>query len=62
VGTWSLILREERRLKVFKNRVLRRKFGPERNDVTGNVETCTMWSFIICTHHQIFLGRSNQGE
>jgi len=26
--TWSLILREERRLKVFENRVLRRIFGP----------------------------------
>jgi len=27
---WSLTLREERRLRVFENRVLRRKFGPER--------------------------------
>jgi hypothetical protein len=26
--TWSLTLREERRLKVFENRVLRRIFGP----------------------------------
>ena len=26
--TWSLILREERRLRVFENRVLRRVFGP----------------------------------
>jgi len=26
--TWSLILREERRLRVFENRVLRRIFGP----------------------------------
>ena len=33
--TWSLILREERRLRVFKNRVLRRIFGPKRNEVTG---------------------------
>jgi len=32
--TWSLILREERRLRVFKNRVLRRIFGPKRNKVT----------------------------
>jgi hypothetical protein len=32
---WSLILREERRLKVFKNRVLRRVFGPRRDEVTG---------------------------
>jgi hypothetical protein len=32
--TWWLILREERRLKVFENRVLRRMFGPNRNEVT----------------------------
>jgi hypothetical protein len=33
--TWSLILWEERRLKVCKNRVLRRVFGPMRDEVTG---------------------------
>jgi hypothetical protein len=33
--TWSLILREERRLRVFGNRVLRRVFGPKRDEVTG---------------------------
>ena len=33
--TWSLTLREERRLRVFENRVLRRTFGPRRNEVTG---------------------------
>jgi hypothetical protein len=32
---WSLTLREERRLKVYENRVLRRVFGPKRNEVTG---------------------------
>jgi hypothetical protein len=32
---WSLILREERSLRVFENRVLRRLFGPKRDDVTG---------------------------
>ena len=32
--TWSLILREEHRLKVFENRVLRRVFGPKRDEVT----------------------------
>jgi len=29
--TWSLTLREERRLRVFENRVLRRVFGPKRD-------------------------------
>ena len=33
--TWSLTLREERRLRVFENRVLRRIFGPKRDKVTG---------------------------
>ena len=33
--TWSLTLREERRLKVFENRVLRKVFGPKRAEVTG---------------------------
>jgi hypothetical protein len=32
---WSLTLREERRLKAFENRVLRRVFGPKRDEVTG---------------------------
>ena len=33
--TWSLTLRENHRLKVFENRVLRRIFGPKRDVVTG---------------------------
>ena len=33
--TWSVTLREERRLRVFENRVLRRIFGPKRDEVTG---------------------------
>ena len=33
--TWSLTLREERRLRVFENRVLRRILGPKRYEVTG---------------------------
>ena len=30
--TWSLTLREERKLRVFENRVLRRIFGPKRDE------------------------------
>jgi hypothetical protein len=33
--TWSLKLREESRLRVFENRVLRKVFGPKRDEVTG---------------------------
>jgi len=48
--TWSLTLREERRLRLFENRVLRRIFGPKRDEVTGewrklqNVEHNDMYS------------------
>jgi hypothetical protein len=34
--TWSLTLREEHRRRVFENRVLRRIFGPKRDEVTGD--------------------------
>ena len=33
--TWSLTLKEERRLRMFEKRVLRRIFGPRRGKVTG---------------------------
>jgi hypothetical protein len=33
--TWSLTVREEHKLRVFENRVLRRIFGPERDGMTG---------------------------
>jgi hypothetical protein len=33
--TWSLTLREEHKLRVFENRMLRRIFGPKRDEVTG---------------------------
>jgi len=32
--TWSFTLREERRVRVFENRVLRRIFGPKKEEVT----------------------------
>jgi hypothetical protein len=34
--TWSLALREQHRLRVFQNRVLRRIFGPKRDEVLGD--------------------------
>jgi hypothetical protein len=33
--TWSLTLRDKRRLRVFGKRMLRRMFGPKRDEVTG---------------------------
>jgi hypothetical protein len=40
-------------MRVFKNRVLRRIFGPKRKEVTGD---CIMRSFITCTLHEVLLG------
>jgi hypothetical protein len=34
--TWSLILREERRVRVFENRMLSRIFGFKRDELTGD--------------------------
>jgi hypothetical protein len=48
--TWSLTLSEEHRLMVFENSVLRRIFGPKRDEVTGgcrklnNEELCDLYS------------------
>ena len=39
--TWSLILQEERWLRVFENRVLRGIYGPKREEVTGGMEKTT---------------------
>jgi hypothetical protein len=33
--TWSLTFMEEHRLRVFENRVLRKKFGPNRDEIIG---------------------------
>ena len=36
--TWSLILREENKMRVFQNAVFRRIFGPRRDEVMGGME------------------------
>ena len=54
--TWSFILREERRLRVFENRVLRRIFGPKRDEVTGNGENYIMRSLVICIPRPVLFG------
>jgi hypothetical protein len=48
----SLTLREEHRLRVFENRLLRRIFELKRDEVTGG-EKCVMKSFITCTPHHV---------
>jgi hypothetical protein len=52
----SLTLREERRLRVFENRLLRRIFGLKRDEVTGEWRKVIMRSFVICTPHPILCG------
>ena len=54
--TWSLTLREERRLRVFEYRVLRRVFGPKRDEVTGNGKNYIMKNLVICAPYRILCG------
>jgi hypothetical protein len=51
--TGSLILREEHRLRVFEDRVLRRIFGPRKDDVKGGWRKLYDESFVICTLLQV---------
>jgi len=54
--TWSLTLREERRLRVFENRLLRKICGPKRDEVTGNGENYIKRSIMICAPHPVLFG------
>jgi hypothetical protein len=45
--------REELRLRVFENRVLKKIFEPKSEKVTGDGEDYIMRSFMICAPHQI---------
>ena len=47
---WSLTLREERRLRVLENRVLRRIFAPSRDEVTEEWRKLHNEEILICTH------------
>jgi hypothetical protein len=53
--TWSLTLREEYKLRVFENKVLRRIFRSKRDEVTEDWRNCIMRSFITCTPRQIYV-------
>ena len=46
--TLSLTLREEQRLSVFENKVLRRIFGAKRNEITGEWRNCIMLGYMNC--------------
>jgi hypothetical protein len=50
----GLLHQRKNRLREFENRVLRRMFGPKREEVAG--EECIMRSFVMSTLHHILLG------
>jgi len=54
--TWSLTVREECRLRVFENWVLRRIFGPEMEEVKGSGESYIMRNLVYCTPHPVLFG------
>jgi hypothetical protein len=56
--TWYFTFREEHRLRVFENRVVRGIFGPKRDEVMGEWRKLHSGEL----HNFISLGRSNQGE
>jgi hypothetical protein len=58
--TWSLTLREELKLRVFENRVLRKIFGPKRDEYHRSGENYITRSSMICTPHRVLFGRSNR--
>jgi hypothetical protein len=52
-ATWSVTLREEHRLRVFENRILRKIFGPKRNEVARKWRRVNKKDHMICTPRQI---------
>jgi len=54
--TWSHILREGRRLRVFENRMLRRIFGPRSDEVTGEWRKLHNEEHMMCTANPILFG------
>jgi hypothetical protein len=55
-------VREECRLRVFENKVLRRIFGPTKNEATGEWGRVHNEEFMLCAPQQILFGWSNQEE
>jgi hypothetical protein len=60
--TWSLTLREEHRLRVFGNRVLRRIFGPKRDEVTGEWRKLHSEELHNLYSSPDIISKSSQGE
>jgi hypothetical protein len=54
--TWSVTLREERRLRVVESWVLRKMFGPKIDEVAGEWRRLHNEELYDCTPHQILFG------
>ena len=48
--TWLLTLREEHRPRAFENRVLRRVFGPKRDEITGEWRKNTLLEMVMLNY------------
>jgi len=54
--TWSMTWREEHRLSVFENRVLRKVFGPKKDEVTGKcrgLHNEVLWSVFLTNYYLV---------
>jgi hypothetical protein len=51
--TWCTTLKDEYRLRMFENRVLRKISVPKRDEVMEDGENCITRSFMICTHCKV---------
>ena len=60
--TWSLTMREERRLRVFENMVLRKIFGPKRDGITMGWRRLHIEELNDLYSSQILFGGSNREE
>jgi hypothetical protein len=60
--TWSFTLREERKLRMFENRVLRRVFQLRRDEVTGEWRKLRNEEIKDLYSHQTLFGCSNREE
>ena len=58
--TWSLVFREEQRLSVLANEVLKKIFGAKRDEITGNGESYVMLSYMHCILRLTQLGILNR--
>jgi hypothetical protein len=57
--TWSVTLREEHRPRVFENRVLRKIFGPKKDEVTGKYRDYIMKFYDLYSSPNIIWARKS---